>query len=44
MLNPQKAIVIKIINTERHKGKLNCSVTCSIKDKQPIEINSEKKF
>ena len=40
MLNPQ--IIIKIMNTKRHKGRLNCFVTCSIKDRQPIEIDFEK--
>ena len=32
------------MNIKRHKGRLNCFVTCSIKDREPIEINFKKKM
>ena len=32
------------MNKKRHKGRLNCFVTCSIKDRQPLDIDFEKKM
>ena len=38
-----KTVVVKIMNTKRHKERLNCFVTYSIKDRQLTEIDFQKK-
>ena len=38
-----KTVVVKIRNSKRHKERLNCVITYSIKDRQLIEIDFQKK-